>query len=136
MFDIRPEVSQELDNELVGWLTTVSPTGQPQSSVVWFLRVGDDLLIYSQAKVKKLDNIAGNPKVAFNLRGDPEGDRIATFEGTATIDRSPTPAHEVPAYLAKYEGEIRRLGWTPPGFASDYPILVRLVIERIRSWED
>lgn len=136
MFDTRPEVTQELDYELVGWLTTVSTTARPQSSVVWFLRDGDDLLIYSQAKAKKLDNIVANPKVAFNLRGDPQGDRIVTLEATASIDRSPTPAHEDPAYLAKYEGEIRRLGWTPPEFASDYPTLIRLVIERVRSWED
>jgi PPOX class probable F420-dependent enzyme len=136
MFATRPQVAAELDAELVGWLTTVSLTGQPQSSVVWFLRDGDDVLIYSQAKAKKLDNIVANPKVAFNLRGDPEGDRIATIEGTASIDRSPTPAHEVLPYLAKYEGEIIRLGWTTPEFAVDYSVLIRLTIDRIRSWED
>jgi PPOX class probable F420-dependent enzyme len=136
MFATRPELALELDEELVGWLTTGAPTGQPQSSVVWFLRDGDDLLVYSQAAARKLNNIASNPKVAFNLRGDPTGDRIASFEATATIDRSPTPAHEVPSYLAKYEGEIVRLGWTPPVFATEYPVLIRLHIDRIRSWED
>jgi PPOX class probable F420-dependent enzyme len=136
MFATRPELALELDQELVGWLTTVSPTGQPQSSVVWFLRDGHDLLVYSQAAARKLSNIAANPKVAFNLRGDPTGDRIASLEATATIDRSPTPAHEVSTYLAKYEGEIVRLGWTPPEFAADYSVLIRLHIDRIRSWED
>ena len=61
---------------------------------------------------------------------------MASFEGTATIDRSPTPAHGDPRYLAKYQGEIFRLGWTPPEFAKDYPVLIRFDIERIRSWED
>jgi hypothetical protein len=42
----------------------------------------------------------------------------------------------VPSYLAKYEGEIVRLGWAPPEFAADYPTLIRLRIDRIRSWED
>ena len=135
MFQTRPELAAELDQENVGWLTTVSSGGQPQTSVVWFLRVGDDLLIYSQAKAAKLGNIAANPQVAFNLRGDAEGDRVATFEGTATIDRSPTPAHEVPAYLDKYEGEIARLGWTPAEFAADYSVLIRIAVDRIRSWE-
>ncbi len=136
MFDTRPEVARELDEELVGWLTTVTSENRPQSSVVWFLRDGDDLLIYSQAKARKLINIESNPRVAFNLRGDPTGDRIATFEAVASVDRSPTPAHEVPAYLAKYEGEIIRLGWTPPEFASGYPVLIRLQIDRVRSWQD
>ncbi|MGH8914473.1 MAG: TIGR03667 family PPOX class F420-dependent oxidoreductase [Acidimicrobiia bacterium] len=136
MFETRPEVARELDRELVGWLTTISPAGQPQSSVVWFLRDGDDVLIYSQADARKLGNITVNPRVSFNLRGDPEGDRVVTVEATASIDSSPTPAHEVPAYLVKYEGEIARLGWTPAKFASDYPVLIRLEIGRIRSWED
>lgn len=137
MFDTRPEVARELDSELVGWLTTVSAgSNQPQSSVVWFIREGDDLLVYSQANARKLNNIEANPRMAFNLRGDAKGDRIATLEGTATIDRSPTPAHEIPAYLEKYQGEIERLGWTPPQFAADYSVLVRVSIERIRSWED
>jgi PPOX class probable F420-dependent enzyme len=136
MFGTRPELVLELDHEYVGWLTTVSPTGQPQSSIVWFLRDLDDLLIYSQAAARKLTNIEGNPRVAFNLRGDAQGDRVASLEGTATIDRSPMPAHEDPRYLAKYQGEIVRLGWTPPEFAKDYPVLIRLHIDRIRSWED
>jgi len=136
MFDTRPEVASDVDEELVGWLTTVTPTGTPQTSVVWFLRDGDDLLIYSQAAAKKLDNIAANPKVAFNLRGDAHGDKIATMEATASIDHSPIPADEDPRYLAKYEGEIVRLGWTPPEFAAGYPVLIRLRIDRIRSWQD
>jgi PPOX class probable F420-dependent enzyme len=136
MFDTRPEVARQLDEELVGWLTTVTASGKPQSSVVWFLREGDDLLIYSQATGKKLDNIAANQRVAFNLRGDPLGDQVVSIEATATIDESPTPAHEEPAYLAKYKGQITRLGWTPAEFAADYPILIRLTIDRIRSWQD
>lgn len=136
MFDTRPKAAHELDQELVGWLTTVTPTGQPQSSLVWFLRDGDDLLIYSQARARKLANIAGNPKVAFTHRSDPDGDEMLTIEATTTIDRSPTPAHEVPAYLAKYDGAIARLGWTPEQFANEYPVLIRLTIHRIRSWED
>ena len=136
MFDTRPEVARQLDDELVGWLTTVTATGKPQSSVVWFLREGDDLLIYSQVTGKKLDNIAANQRVAFNLRGDPQGDQVVSIEATATVDESPTPAHEAPAYLAKYEGQITRLGWTPAEFATDYPILIRLTIDRIRSWQD
>jgi PPOX class probable F420-dependent enzyme len=136
MFESRPGVARELDEELVGWLTTISSTGSPQSSVVWFLRKDHDLVIYSQAKARKLGNIAANPLVAFNLRGDEKGDRFATFEARAEIDHSPTPANEDPAYLAKYEGEIIRLGWTPPQFAAEYPVLIRLTLQRARSWED
>jgi PPOX class probable F420-dependent enzyme len=129
----RPELARRLDEDLVGWLTTVTPSGQPQSSVVWFLRVADDLLVYSQPGVTKLANIAANPKVSFNLRGDPQGDMVATFEGTASILDEATPAHEDPAYLDKYGSEITRIGWTPEEFASDYSALIRIHLTRARG---
>jgi PPOX class probable F420-dependent enzyme len=134
MLENRPELAGRLDEDLVGWLTTVTPSGQPQSSVVWFLRAGDELLIYSKPHATKLANIASNPKVAFNLRGDLEGDIVATFEATATIVDEPTPPHEDPTYLAKYRSQIERLGWTPAQFASEYATLIRLSLDRIRAW--
>jgi PPOX class probable F420-dependent enzyme len=134
MLENRPELAGRLDEDLVGWLTTVSSSGQPQSSVVWFLREGDDLLIYSKPDATKLANIAANPKVAFNLRGDLEGDIVATFEGTATIVDSPTPPHQVDDYLGKYRGQIQRLGWTLEEFGGDYSALIRLRVARIRAW--
>ncbi|HEU5113342.1 MAG TPA: pyridoxamine 5'-phosphate oxidase family protein, partial [Acidimicrobiia bacterium] len=91
MLEKRPELTAQLDEDLVGWLTTVTPDGQPQSSVVWFLRDADDLLVYSRPDATKLTNIATNAKVAFNLRGDDVADAVATFEATAMIVDSPTP---------------------------------------------
>lgn len=135
MPQIEPEVARRLDEELVGWLTTVTPSGQPQSSIVWFLRDGNDLLIYSQAKAGKLANLERNPRVSFNLRSDPDGDEYLTLEATVTVDPAPVPAHELPAYAAKYEGSIRRLGWAPPEFAREYPILLRLEVSRLRYWK-
>ena len=134
MLETRPELAGSLDEDLVGWLTTVSESGQPQSSVVWFLRDSDDLLVYSKPDATKLANIVVNPRVAFNLRGDELGDTMTTFEGTATVVESPTPPHQHPAYYAKYQGQIERLGWTPEQFSNDYSALVRISINRVRSW--
>jgi PPOX class probable F420-dependent enzyme len=134
MLENRPEVAGRLDEDLVGWLTTVTPSGQPQSSVVWYLRDGDDLLIYSKPDATKMGNIAANPRVAFNLRGDVEGDIMTTIEATASIVDQPTPPHHESAYLAKYRGQIERLGWTLEEFAGDYSALIRLRLDRIRAW--
>ena len=134
MLETRPELTARLDDELVGWLTTVTKSGQPQSSVVWFLRDGDELLVYSRPDATKLTNIASNPRVAFNLRGDEMGDSMATFEGAATVVDSPTPPHEHAAYFAKYQGQISRFGWTPDQFSDDYSALIRIAINRVRSW--
>lgn len=134
MLHDRPELTTRLDDDLVGWLTTVTDSGQPQSSVVWFLRDRDDLLVYSKPDATKLANITVNPKVAFNLRGDELGDTMATFEGTAEAVDSPTPPHQHAAYFAKYQDQIKRLGWTPEQFSDDYSALIRITINRIRSW--
>jgi PPOX class probable F420-dependent enzyme len=125
-------IASRLDEDLVGWLTTVRTDGRPQSSLVWFLREGDDLLIYSRADAGKLANIAAHPSVAFNLNSDHRGDAYVTMEANAAIVDAPIPADKVPAYLAKYAGEIAHFGWTPRQFAQLYPVLIRLEVSRIR----
>ena len=123
-----------MDEDLVGWLTTVTKSGQPQSSVVWFLRDGEDLLVYSKPDATKMRNISDNQKVAFNLRTDEMGDSMTTLEGIATVIESPTPPHQLPAYFAKYQDQIKRLGWTPEQFSDEYSALIRIAINRSRSW--
>ncbi|HEY3956589.1 MAG TPA: pyridoxamine 5'-phosphate oxidase family protein [Streptosporangiaceae bacterium] len=43
----------------LGWLATVRPDGQPQSSYVWFHFGGTDLMIASQPGAAKLRLVAG-----------------------------------------------------------------------------
>jgi PPOX class probable F420-dependent enzyme len=123
-----------LDADLVAWLTTVTPSGQPQTSVVWFLRQGSDLLIYSKPGTGKLANLASNPLVAFTLQSDDQGHSVFTMEGTAAIDDSPTPASEIPEYVEKYRELIAGYRWTPESFAKDYSVLVRVTISRVRRY--
>lgn len=133
MLDDRPTTAR-LDTDLIGWLTTVDPRGQPQSSAVWFLRVGEELLVFSRADATRLVNLAENPRVAFNLRGDAAGDTIVTIEGAAAVDHgAPTPI-DVGPYMAKYGDEIERLGWTHTGFDEDFPVAIRIRVTRVRAW--
>ncbi len=124
-----------LDSDLVGWFTTVSPEGAPQSSAVWFLREGDTLLMYSSDGATRLRNLAANDAVAFNLRGDRGGDDIVTMEGAAAVDADAPAAAGNADYLEKYAGEIARLGWTPESFAAYFPVPVRITIRRVRAWK-
>ena len=127
------QIGGKLEEELVGWLTTVTPKGQPKSSIVWFLRDGDDLLIYSRPGKPKLASIATNPRVAFNLHSDRHGHSIVTMEGTATIEDDPIPAHRVPRYVDKYSESIKASGWTNQSFADDYSVLIRISVNRLRT---
>lgn len=134
MLSGRPDVAARCRTDLVGWLTTVAPHGQPQSSIVWHVVDGDDLVIYSRPDATRLVNLAANPLVAYNLRGDRRGDHVVTMEGRAMVDESlPTPLRN-PAYMEKYRAEIRRLGWTPEWYDAHFSTPIRFVVTRIRSW--
>ena len=123
---------ERLAIEQVAWLTTVNPELQPQSSVVWFLWADDEILVYSDKRAPRNDNLPEHPLVAFNLNSSPAGDDVVTMEGRARIDPAGPPATENPAYLAKYQSVLDGYGWTPEYFAGEYPVAVRITPTRWR----
>ena len=127
------ELCDILDRELIGFLTAVNTAGQPQTAPVWFMRSGDDLIVYNREGTPRLAAVASNPKVAFNLRGDLRASAAVTLEGVAHVEELP-PAREFPGYVDKYGREIERLGWTPESFSEDYGVGMRLVLTRVRTW--
>ncbi len=123
---------ERLASEIMGWVTSINPDGQPQSSPVWFLWADDEILVYSGKRAPRNDNIAERPLVSFNLNSDADGGDVVTMEGTARIDPTTPPASSNPAYLAKYQGMLDSYGWTPEYFAGEYPVPVRITPTRWR----
>ena len=134
MDGLNPQAEQRLHDELIIWLTTVSPAGQPQTSAVWFLWDGEEILMYSLAGTPRTRNIEANPRVALNLDGDGQGGSVVSIEGRARLDPEAPPSTEVAAYAAKYRAKIAGHGWTPESFAVDYPIPIRITPTKARSW--
>ena len=123
-----------LREETVIWLTTVSASGQPQSSPVWFVWDGSEFLIYGSKDGRKTGNIAAHPRVGLHLDGNGRGGGIVVFECTARIDPDGPPAGSAPEYLAKYGQRIEANRWTPASFARDYPDVIRVTPTRARIW--
>jgi PPOX class probable F420-dependent enzyme len=122
-----------LRDEIIGWLTTVSPDGAPQPVPVWFLWDGArSMLLYSRPGTRKLRNIEANPKISLNLDSDGVDADIVICWGEARVSDDP-PATEVPEYIAKYAGPIAALGWTPESFAADFSIPLRIDLTRIHG---
>ena len=119
--------------ELIAWLTTVTPEGQPQSTPVWFWWDGGTFLLYSQPNAPKLANLAANPRVSLHLGDDGWGGDVVAFEGTAELADGP-PADEVGEYIEKYRERIEGYDWTPASFASDYSQAIRITPTRARIW--
>ncbi len=120
-----------LEDELIIWLTTVTPKGQPQSSPVWFWWDGSEFVVYSLPSAR-VRNIERNPKVALNLDGNGEGGDIVTLEGIARIDEAAPPAYEHSEYVEKYQRKFEDYGWTPEWFASRYSVAIRIQPTRAR----
>ena len=112
---------------------TVNGRGAPQPSPVWFLWDDGSLLLYSQPDTAKLRNISANPRVALHLNDDGRGSDVVILSGRAAVSDDP-PAHEIPAYVAKYAGLIQGNGWTPESFASDYSVPVRVALTGLRGF--
>jgi len=113
---------RRLETELMGWLTTVDPEGQPQASPIWFLWRDGEVVIYSHIRAPRNANLETNPRVAFNLNTDPDGDEVVTMEGEARIDLSLPPSSADDAFQAKHRHMLDRYGWTPEWLAENYPV--------------
>jgi PPOX class probable F420-dependent enzyme len=123
-----------LHDEMIIWMTTVRPNGQPQTSPVWFLFDQGEFLVYSLPGTARTSNIETNQRVSLHLDGNGEGGDIVTIEGRAEIDPEAPPADRMPAYRDKYAAFVARNGWTPESFAADYPVAIRITPTGTRVW--
>lgn len=129
-------VVQHLATQYVIWLTTVDSKLTPQPRPVWFIWENDSFLIFSQPNAQKVKHIQTHPRVALHFNTDETGDKqIIVFTGKASIDESSPVAHEVPAYLEKYNGGIATLEMTPEEFSREYSIAIKIKPTEVRGWE-
>jgi PPOX class probable F420-dependent enzyme len=126
-------VARRLREEMVVWLTTVTPAGAPLPRPVGFVWDGGEVVsIYSQPGVR-VRNIAANPKVTLNFDGDGRGSDIIVLSGTAQVDPDAPAADANPAHLEKYAAEIERIGMTPASYAARFSVPVRIRLTRLHG---
>ena len=134
--DFGRAVKQHLNDQYVIWLTTVDSNLTPQPRPVWFVWEDDSVLIFSQAKARKVAHITKNPNVALNFNTDESGDKhVIVFTGEALIDTDCPSAHLVPPYFEKYREAIAGLDMTPEEFSREYSIALRIHPAEVRGWE-
>lgn len=132
--EIPDRVRSRLTREDHIWLTTVSPSGQPYTSLVWFLPDGaNDLIIYSLPSLRSR-NIGQGAKVALNFNSH-GGGGVATFTAHARIDDTLPPVAENTAYLSKYRFHIEHhLGMGVDAFSDRYHVPIRVTLTGVRAW--
>jgi PPOX class probable F420-dependent enzyme len=126
-------VARHLRDDIVVWMTTVTPSGAPLPMPVWFhWDGGESVVMYSQHSVR-VRNIEANPRVTLNFAGDGVGGDIVVLSGTAVIAHDAPPADQDHDYLEKYDEHIARIGMTPATFAERYSVPVRIELVRVRG---
>ena len=136
MFDEGTEfgarAARHLREEIVVWMTTITPEGGPLPMPVWFVWDGGEVVRMHSRRSARVRNIEANPHVSLNFSGDGRGGDIVVLSGTATAGAG-APADQDPEYLDKYRDHIARIGMTPDTFAQRYEVPVRIELTRLRG---
>lgn len=124
---------RHLREDVVVWVTSVSPGGQPSPNPVWFLWDGaDSLRMFCTPDSVRVRNIRDNPRVSLNFGGDGRGLDIVVLNGVAEVDPAGPAATDFPELLAKYGAYFPQARLTPEIYAAHYsvPVVVRLTQAR------
>jgi PPOX class probable F420-dependent enzyme len=139
-------VRARLREEPIIWLTTVAASGTPQPNPVWFLWQPDEgsdrgegsFLIYHDNTAARLRTLTERPRVSLNFNSDPaaESGSITVFTGSVEILEGHPPAHEVPAYAAKYGPRVQAWdsGRDLAAFMAKYSIVTRIRPDKVRGF--
>ncbi|MCU1681999.1 MAG: pyridoxamine 5-phosphate oxidase-related FMN-binding [Amycolatopsis sp.] len=130
----RERVEARLRRNLMAWLTTVRPDGQPVSVPVWFLLLEDEtILLYTQPGKAKLRNLVDNPKVSLTLDVTDIGRDIVRVEGVARLAEDQPSANNQLEYLAKYTERIGAMFGTPERFAELFSAALVITPTKLHS---
>lgn len=131
----QARVADQLQRELIGWLTTVSPANIPQPSPVWFYwGGGNTITIFSKPNTPKLRNIEQNPYVAFHLDSAARGEQITILNGTANIDATTPSVLDFPEYVEKYAADLLIIGSSAEQMSEEYSIKIVITLDRLRGY--
>ena len=103
-----PLLCELLDRPVAVVMSTVSPSGRPQASVVWVERRGDELALFCERDSAKGRNLAVNPHVSILVV---DHDRLLRAGVPAYAQISGT-AELSPEEEGQVDGLARAYGWS------------------------
>ncbi|WP_026875421.1 TIGR03667 family PPOX class F420-dependent oxidoreductase [Jiangella gansuensis] len=129
------QVQDRLRDERAIWLTTVvAADGTPQPFPVWFVRVGDDILIHNDNRATRIDRFRDRPRVGLHLNSDDHGGDVVVLTGRAEIvDDAPLPQDSA-EYVAKYRADIERVVGSLAAFGERYSVAVLVRVGKVRGF--
>lgn len=134
---IQPDAHVEgrLRDDLIAWLVTVRPSGQPDATPIWFVWQEGKLVMFSKPSQTKLANLAANPRVTVVLDDTRGGGDVARILGTAEHDPSFPAPHEIPAYVEKYGDHVAGVGFADTeAFGAEYSAPIVITPQKLQSF--
>jgi PPOX class probable F420-dependent enzyme len=132
--EFAARILKHLREDVVVWVTSVSPGGQPSPNPVWFhWDGGDTLRIFCTPDAVRVRNIKDNPRVSLNFGGDGYGFDIVVLNGVAEIDPQDPAATDFPGLIAKYGAFFPQARLTPETYAQQYSVPIKIKLERARG---
>src|SRR5271169_7184148 len=134
----EPEITDFVTNSRTGTLATIGADGQPHLTAMWYGVVDGEIWLETKAKSQKAVNLVRDPRVSFMIEDGQTYDTLrgVSFEGTAEIVDDPDAIFRVGVsvwerYTGPYTDDVK----TAVDMMMNNRIAVRLVVERIRSWD-
>ena len=131
-FVLTDRIEHHLREDLVAWLTTVTPSGRPMPRVVWLAWNGTQIVVYSQNDSAKLRHIEANDQVTFSFNCSAEGTDVVVIGGRAEMLPDAPPPSQYSGLIDKYAARIERMGQSQEWYDRNYRVALRIVPER--SW--
>ena len=116
----------------VAVLATISPSGRPQATPVWYLVENNHILINTSEGRKKLQNLKANPRVALTIVAQDDPYRYVQIQGTVIKFAPEHGARDIDRLSVRYRGQKYRY---PPtdGPERRVSILIRPVRVDVRG---
>ncbi len=128
--ELTQEVSDRLESDRYGWLTTVAKSGQPVPRLVWFYFDGEEVIIYSEPNAAKVAHIKARPRVSLNLDSDGNGGGVVAVGGEARVDEVDADPLADQQYNAKYGEYAASLGFSKE-FLAAYNTRLKISIDKV-----
>jgi PPOX class probable F420-dependent enzyme len=125
MTTLPDEAKALIDSPTMATVATVEPDGQPQLSVVWVTREGEDILFSTAAGRRKPKNLGRDNKISVLMYPAENPYQYLEVRGTATVTEDPE-ASLINELSHKYTGKDYPA--LPPG---ELRVTVRVTAEKV-----
>jgi len=98
-------IKKFLEKPNLGVLATVSPSGRPQATPIWFMLDGDEILVNTTKSRVKMRNLKANPRVALAVYDRDDMYQHVQIRGTVVGFDEEHGARDIDRLSMRYRGQ-------------------------------